>query len=174
MLCNCLPMELHVKELYTHGYEKRVRAGTGAINGCSLITVFITREGDMKEGADIPRGLNEQAGAINGCSSITAFMTREGDMKESADMPRGLNEQAFRCFHAYRKNNVFQTDQSMTTVRITHTSMKTKLWDIEEDLAQSGVVEADLVQNEGSWIRFNINRGGGGHLCKSTKTREAE
>ena len=45
--------------------------------------------------------------------------------------------------------------------------MKTKVWDIEEDLAQSGVVEADLVQNEGSWIRFNINRGGGVHVCKS-------
>ena len=84
----------------------------GAINGCSSITVFMTREGDMKEGADIPRGLNEQAGAINGCSSITVFMTREGDMKEGANIPRGLNEQAFRCFHAYRKTTFFkQTNQ---------------------------------------------------------------
>ena len=45
--------------------------------------------------------------------------------------------------------------------------MKTKHWDIEADLAQRGVVEADLAQNEGSWIKFNINRGGGGHVYKS-------
>ena len=50
--------------------------------------------------------------------------------------------------------------------------MKTQLWDIEEDLAQSGVIEADLVQNEGSWIKFNINRGGGGHVCKSKHENE--
>ena len=58
------------------------------------------------------------------------------------------------------------------TAQITHTPMKTKLWDIEADLAQSGIIEADLVQNEGSWIKFNINRGGGGHVGKSKHENE--